>query len=61
MILTVCGQEVHMTYLQIAVEGGIPSLILFLLFFRERILESQAAAEAQRSDPRVEVVHRRIA
>ena len=25
--------EVHMTYLQIAVEGGIPSLILFLLFF----------------------------
>ena len=26
-------REVHMTYLQIAVEGGIPSLILFLLFF----------------------------
>jgi len=26
-------QEVHMTYLQIAVEGGIPSLMLFLLFF----------------------------
>jgi len=25
--------EVHMTYLQIAVEGGIPSLILYLLFF----------------------------
>ena len=25
--------EVHMTYLQIAVEGGIPALILFLLFF----------------------------
>jgi len=25
--------EVHMTYLQIAVEGGIPSLVLFLLFF----------------------------
>src|SRR5262249_45626256 len=25
--------EVHMTYLQIAVEGGIPSLILFLAFF----------------------------
>lgn len=25
--------EVHMTYLQIAVEGGIPCLILFLLFF----------------------------
>lgn len=25
--------EVHMAYLQIAVEGGIPSLILFLLFF----------------------------
>jgi O-antigen ligase len=26
-------REVHMTYLQIAVEGGIPALILFLLFF----------------------------
>lgn len=25
--------EVHMTYLQIAVEGGIPSLVLYLLFF----------------------------
>jgi O-antigen ligase len=26
-------KDVHMTYLQIAVEGGIPSLILWLLFF----------------------------
>lgn len=26
-------REVHMTYMQIAVEGGIPSLILYLLFF----------------------------
>jgi O-antigen ligase len=26
-------REVHMTYLQICVEGGIPSLILYLLFF----------------------------
>ena len=26
-------REVHMTYMQIAAEGGIPSLILFLLFF----------------------------
>jgi len=26
--------EVHMTYLQICVEGGIPALILYLLFFR---------------------------
>jgi O-antigen ligase len=26
-------REVHMTYLQMAVEGGIPSLILYLLFF----------------------------
>ena len=25
-------KDVHMTYLQIAVEGGIPSLILYLLF-----------------------------
>src|SRR5262249_13640983 len=26
-------QDVHLTYLQIAVEGGIPSLMLFLVFF----------------------------
>jgi O-antigen ligase len=26
-------RDVHMTYLQIAVEGGIPSLILYMLFF----------------------------
>jgi O-antigen ligase len=26
-------REVHMTYLQVAVEGGIPSLILYLMFF----------------------------
>jgi len=26
--------EVHMTYLQIAVEGGIPALIVYLMFFR---------------------------
>jgi O-antigen ligase len=25
--------EVHMTYLEVAVEGGVPSLILYLLFF----------------------------
>jgi O-antigen ligase len=27
-------REVHMTYLQICVEGGIPVLILYLMFFR---------------------------
>jgi O-antigen ligase len=26
-------RDVHMTYLQIAVEGGIPALVLYLLFF----------------------------
>lgn len=26
--------EVHMTYLQICVEGGIPAMVLFLMFFR---------------------------
>ena len=26
--------EVHMTYLQVAVEGGIPALIVYLMFFR---------------------------
>ena len=25
--------EVHMTYLQICVEGGIPGMILYLMFF----------------------------
>jgi O-antigen ligase len=32
-IYSTVWREVHMTYLQIAVEGGITSLILFLLFF----------------------------
>jgi O-antigen ligase len=26
--------EVHMTYLQVGVEGGIPALVVFLMFFR---------------------------
>jgi O-antigen ligase len=32
-IYSLVWRDVHMTYLQIAVEGGIPSLILYLLFF----------------------------
>ena len=32
-IYSTVWREVHMTYLQIAVEGGLTSLILFLLFF----------------------------
>ena len=34
MTYSVIWHEVHMTYLQVAVEGGIPSLILYLMFFR---------------------------
>jgi hypothetical protein len=37
--------EVHMTYLQIAVEGGIPVLILYLMFFRR---DFQNIGELQR-------------
>jgi O-antigen ligase len=32
-VYSLVWRDVHMTYLQIAVEGGIPSLILYLLFF----------------------------
>jgi len=32
-VYSLVWREVHMTYLQIATEGGIPSLILYLLFF----------------------------
>ncbi len=32
-VYSMVWHDVHMTYLQIAVEGGIPSLILYLLFF----------------------------
>jgi O-antigen ligase/polysaccharide polymerase Wzy-like membrane protein len=37
--------EVHMTYLQIAVEGGVPVLILYLMFFRR---DFQNIGELQR-------------
>ncbi len=32
-IFSTAWRDVHMTYLQIAVEGGIPSLVLYVLFF----------------------------
>jgi O-antigen ligase len=34
MVYSLIWHEVHMTYLQIAVEGGIPALIVYLMFFR---------------------------
>jgi O-antigen ligase len=34
MSYSLIWHEVHMTYLQIAVEGGIPALIVYLMFFR---------------------------
>jgi hypothetical protein len=44
--------EVHMTYLQIAVEGGIPVLILFLLFFRQAFKNLSVLRKAEKQlDP----------
>ncbi|MFY9648085.1 MAG: O-antigen ligase family protein [Terriglobales bacterium] len=34
MTYSLIWHEVHMTYLQVAVEGGLPALIVYLMFFR---------------------------
>jgi O-antigen ligase len=34
MTYSLIWHEVHMTYLQIAVEGGIPCMVIYLMFFR---------------------------
>ena len=48
-------REVHMTYLQIAVEGGIPSLILFLLFFSRGFRNLRLLRKRKDLDPDVKL------
>jgi len=43
--------EVHMTYLQICVEGGIPALILYLMFFGRGFKNLRALRKAKNLDP----------
>ena len=45
--------EVHMTYLQIAVEGGVPVLILYLMFFRRDFQNIAALIRMKNLDPDV--------
>jgi hypothetical protein len=45
--------EVHMTYLQIAVENGIPVLILYLMFFRKDFQNIGALQKMENLDPEV--------
>ncbi|MGB6383718.1 MAG: O-antigen ligase family protein [Terriglobales bacterium] len=45
--------EVHMTYLQIAVEGGIPVLILYLMFFYRDFQNMFALHRMKNLDPNV--------
>jgi O-antigen ligase len=43
--------EVHMTYLQICVEGGIPALILYLMFFGRGFKNLRALRKTKNLDP----------
>ena len=45
--------EVHMTYLQIAVEGGVPVLLLYLMFFRRDFQNIAALIRMKDLDPDV--------
>ncbi len=54
-------RDVHVTYLQIAVEGGILCLILYLLFLGARIFQSQSTKARHRRRPRSEIVCRGLA
>jgi O-antigen ligase len=44
-------RQVHMTYLQIAVEGGIPALILYLLFFAHGYSNLRRLRKMKNLDP----------
>jgi O-antigen ligase len=44
-------RDVHVTYLEIAVEGGIPVLILYLMFFRRGFSNLRQLKQAQNLDP----------
>jgi hypothetical protein len=43
-------REVHMTYLQVCVEGGIPMLILYLMFFRKGFKNLKILRKTQNLD-----------
>jgi O-antigen ligase len=47
--------EVHMTYLQIAVEGGIPCLILFLVFFARGFLNIRSLRKRKNLTPELKL------
>jgi O-antigen ligase len=46
-------RDVHVTYLQIAVEGGIPGLILYLMFFGRGFLNLRRIGRLEDIDPEV--------
>jgi O-antigen ligase len=46
-------RDVHVTYLQIAVEGGIPCLILYLMFFGRGFSNLRRLRRLANSDPEV--------
>ena len=48
--------EVHMTYLQIAVEGGIPALILYLLFFARGFGNLKKLRRRRDLDPQITLI-----
>lgn len=48
-------REVHMTYFQIAVEGGIPSLILYMLFFGRGFLNLRKLRKRKDAAPELKL------
>ena len=51
MTYSLIWHEVHMTYLQIAVEGGIPALILYLWFFGRGFKNLKILRQKKNLDP----------
>jgi len=49
-------REVHMTYLQIGAEGGIPALILYLLFFTRGFRNLRLLRRMHDLDPNIKVI-----
>lgn len=48
-------REVHMTYFQIAVEGGIPSMILYLMFFGRGFLNLRKLLKRRDASPELKL------
>lgn len=48
-------REVHMTYLQIAAEGGIAALVLYLLFFARGFVNLKKIRQLPKHDPEVDL------